>query len=133
MNSLARARINWASVAHERTKRLPDVVADHEIGKLVLLGGLVVDNDQLGAAVLGQHRKTCGRPDHQRRSDRKEQVAMLGALRGAAHGLIRHRLPERDGGGFVRLLADGSSWRAPSFQTLFNPRPILAPSPHPPP
>src|SRR5260370_33966231 len=112
MNSLARARINWASVAYERPKRLPDVVADDEIGNIVLIGGLVVDNHQFGAAVLGQHRKAGSRPDHQRRSDRKEQLTMLGKFRRAAHGVVRHRLTERDGRGLHRLGADRAVWRA---------------------
>src|ERR1019366_133879 len=108
---LAPPRINWASVAHERPKRLPDVVPDHQIGNIVLFGRLVVDDHQSGAAVLGQHWKPGGWPDHQRRSDRKEQVAMLGQLGGAAHRVFRHRLPERDGGGLDRLVADGAVGR----------------------
>ena len=63
MNRLAQARINWRSIAYKRSERLPDVVPDHEIGGIVLFGRLVVDDDELGAAVLGHQRKTRGRPD----------------------------------------------------------------------
>src|SRR3954452_19804783 len=77
MNSLARLRIISASVADERTQSFPDVVVDHQVGEVVLLGRLVIDDHEPGAAVFGQHRKACGRPDHQRRSDGEKQVAML--------------------------------------------------------
>jgi len=65
MNRLARQRINWASIAHERPKRFPDIVPDHQIGKVILFGGLVVDDHQTGARILGKQGKARGRPDHQ--------------------------------------------------------------------
>src|SRR5260370_39047432 len=113
MNSLAQPRINRASIAHERSERLPDIVPYDQISDIILLGGLVVDDHQSGAAVFGQHRKACRRPDHQGRSDRQEQVAMPGQFRGAAHRVFGHRLPERDGGGLYRLGADGAVGPAP--------------------
>src|ERR1700761_8822738 len=69
MNSLACPRINWASVAHEWPERVADVMPDDEIGHLVLLGGFVIDNNELRARAFCHQRKTRRRPDHQRRAD----------------------------------------------------------------
>src|SRR3954453_15095339 len=76
MNSLARLRIILASVAHEWTQGFPDIVADHQVGEVVLLGRLVIDDHQPGAAVFGQHGKARGRPYQQRGTDGEKQVAM---------------------------------------------------------
>src|SRR6185312_14915921 len=65
------------SVADERPERLADVVPDDEIGAVILFGGLVVDDDELCAAGSGHHREPGRRPDHERRSDREKQIAML--------------------------------------------------------
>src|ERR1700704_6592028 len=73
MNSLAWLRIIFASVAYERTEGFPDVVPDHQVGDVVLLGRLLVDDHEPGAAVFGQHRKARGRPYHQRRADGEKQ------------------------------------------------------------
>src|SRR5258708_34957300 len=40
---------------------------------------------------------------------------MPGKFRGAAHRVVRHRLPEGDGGSFYRLLADSAVGRAADF------------------
>src|ERR1700691_1262745 len=95
MNSLALPRISQVSIACERPERLSDVVADDQIGNLILFGRLVVDTHPPRAPVFPHHRNPCRRPDHQRRADRKEQVANLGKFGGATHGVLRHRLPER--------------------------------------
>src|ERR1700755_3297254 len=127
MNSLARLRISWASIADERSKRLADVVTDHQIGDVVLLGGLVVDDDQLGATVLGHHWKAGGRPHHQRRSDRDEEIAMLRQFGGAAHLVFRHRLAKGNGRGLDRLVAN-CAVRRPTYciEALFDPRQIVS-------
>jgi hypothetical protein len=49
MNRLAQPRITSASIPHERPKRLPDVMADHQIGDLILFGRLIIDNHQARA------------------------------------------------------------------------------------
>lgn len=54
MNNLAQQRIDPASITDERPQRLADVVADHQIGVLVLFRRLVVDDDKLGTAALRQ-------------------------------------------------------------------------------
>jgi hypothetical protein len=72
MNSLARWRINWASVAHKWPQRVSDVVADHEIGHAVLFGRLIVDNNEACTSVLCHQGKARRRPDDQRRTDREE-------------------------------------------------------------
>src|ERR1700677_2774042 len=126
MNRLARPRINRASVAYERPERLADVVADDQIGNIILFGGLVVDDDQSRAAVLGHQRKSRRGPDHQRRADRKEQIAMPGKLGGAAHGIFRHRLAERDGRSLYRLIAMGAAGRATQrVEALLDPRQLI--------
>src|SRR5258708_37855250 len=68
MNSLAQLRIISASVADERTEGFPDIVPDHQIGDVILLGRLVVDDHQPGSAVFGQHGEARGRPYHHRRA-----------------------------------------------------------------
>src|SRR3981081_4077581 len=40
---------------------------------------------------------------------------MPGKFRGVAHRVIRHCLPERDGGGLYRLVADSAVGRAADF------------------
>src|ERR1019366_1277826 len=40
-----------------------------------------------------------------------DPIAMLAQLGAAAHRVFRHRLPERDGGGLDRLVADGAVGR----------------------
>ena len=84
MNSLHTRESIRQSIAYERAERFSDVVPDHQIGGVVLFGGLVVDDDQFGAAVPGHMVPV--RPDHQRRSD-QEQVAMLRPWRGT---VFRH-------------------------------------------
>src|SRR5258706_11820282 len=106
------AKSIWQSVTYERPQRLPDIVPDDQISNVILLGGLVVDDHQSGTAVFGQHGEPGGRPDHERRPDRHEQVALLRELGGTVHGVFRHRLPERDGGGLYRLVADSAGPRA---------------------
>jgi hypothetical protein len=49
MNRLAQPRIKSASIPRERPKRLPDVMADHQIGDFILFGRLIIDNHQAGA------------------------------------------------------------------------------------
>ena len=61
MNSLAPKRIIRASVADERPERFPNIVPQHEIGKVVLVGRLTIDDDQLRALALGELRKAGGR------------------------------------------------------------------------
>src|ERR1700738_2471920 len=108
---LALGRINFASVAYEWPKRLPDIMPDHQIGDIILVGGLVVDDHEPGAAVFRHQGKAGGRPYHKRGSDRDEQVAGLREFGGASHRIFRHRLPERDGGRLDRLAADGAIGR----------------------
>src|SRR5215510_14451886 len=96
MNRLAQLRISWRSIADERSERFYDVETHHQIGDIVLFCRLIVDDDELRAAVFGHQRKACGRPNDQRRSDRQKQVALLGQFGGTAHLLLRHCLSERD-------------------------------------
>src|ERR1700724_3273507 len=130
MNNLACQRINlatlnesvWHLVTDERPKRLADIVPDDQIGNVILFGGLIVDDHQSGAAVLGQHWKAGGPPDHQRRPDRNKQVAVLCELGGATHRVFRHRLPERDGRCLYRLVANGAVGRTTAlFEAPLDP------------
>src|SRR5882672_5923511 len=119
---------NQLDISFRRTAPgFPDIVPDHQISDFILFGGFVVDDHQSGAAIFGQHWKSGGRPDHQRRPDRNKQVAMLGKLGGAAHRVFRHRLTERDGGGLHRLVADGAvGCTACCVEALPDPRKIVS-------
>ena len=46
---LARTRINSASISDEWSERLPDIIPDHKIGDIILVGRFVVDDHELGA------------------------------------------------------------------------------------
>ena len=52
MNRLARPRIDLQSIPYKWTKRFPDILADYQIGNVVLLGRFIVDDHQSGAAVF---------------------------------------------------------------------------------
>src|ERR1700722_14515625 len=126
MNSLALPRISQVSIACERPERFSDVVADDQIGNVILFGRLIVDDHQSCAAVLRHQRKPCRGQGTQRRADRKEQVAMPGKLGGATHGILRHRLPERNRGGLYRLIAPGAVGRARRVEALLDPCKIIS-------
>ena len=66
------------SADNEGVEGVADVVANDQIGEIIKLGGLTIDDDKRRAIALGHKRKTCGRPHHQRRADREKQVATLG-------------------------------------------------------
>ncbi len=69
----------------------------------------------LAPQFLRHQRKTCGRPNDERRSDGQEQIAVLRQFGGAAHLIFRHRLSERDRRGLHRLLAGGAVGGAAAF------------------
>ena len=75
-----------ASITDEGTQGFPDVMADHEVGDIILIGRLAIDDHELCAAILCHQGKTGGRPHHQRRADRQKQVAMLRELEALADG-----------------------------------------------
>ena len=53
MNRLAQPRINFRSIAYERSERLADVVADHEVGDIILFDPtayLAIDKGQMQQA-----------------------------------------------------------------------------------
>lgn len=56
--------LHW-SIPDERSECFADVVADHQIGDIVLIRRLIVDDHQPGSAVPRQYRKTGCRPHHQ--------------------------------------------------------------------
>src|SRR5436305_9734376 len=129
MNRLARSRIDLQSIPDKRAKRFPDILADYQIGNVVLLGRLIVDDHQSGAAVFRHQRKAGGRPDHKGRSDRKKEVAMLGKFGGPTHRVIGHRLAERDGGGLDRFVAHHAIRSAAiSFEAPLDPAKIVIPA-----
>src|SRR5579859_182488 len=105
MNSLACQRINWASVAYKRPERLANIMPNDEIGDIVLLGGFVIDDNELCARAFRHHRKAGGWPYDQRGTDGNEQVALRREFRCAAHGLFGHRLTEGYRGRLHRLVA----------------------------
>src|ERR1700679_1520519 len=85
-------------------QRVAEVMADYKHGYFVLFGRLVVDDDKARTSVLGHQGETGRGPDHQRRTDREEQIALPGKFRCPLHGFFRHRLAERNGSRLYRLL-----------------------------
>ena len=55
--------------------------------------------------VLGELREAGGGIDHQRRADDDEQIGQQGFPLRPAHGVHRHGLAERNGGGFYQPIA----------------------------
>src|SRR5436309_2774303 len=58
---------------------------------------LEVDDGELGAARLGEHREAGGGIDDERRAEDDEEVASERRRLGPRHLVARHRLAERDG------------------------------------
>jgi len=72
----------------------PDVLADHEIGNIIEIGRLAIDNHQMRAISFCHQRKSgCG-PHDQRGANRQEEVAAEREFLRATHGALRHRLSE---------------------------------------
>ena len=71
---------------------------DDEVGDAVEGGLLTVEYHELRAEALGVFGKSRRRIDDEGRAGGQHQVAGLGVLPRAAHGVFRHRLAERDGG-----------------------------------
>src|SRR5262249_47265889 len=84
------------SVGDEGFERPPDVRADDEIGQIVEIGRVAVENDKACPAALSQKWNPRCRPHHKRRADRQKQIAGAGKRFGATHGRLRHRLAKRD-------------------------------------
>src|ERR1700761_6093729 len=105
MNRLAQARISLPSVTDKRAECLPDVVPNYQISCIILISGLIIDDNEPGAMVFRHLWKTCRRPHHQRRSDRDEEIAVMRQFGGAPHRLFRHSLAERNGCSLDRLFA----------------------------
>src|SRR3954454_2853577 len=84
----------------ERSERLADVLPDDKVGDFIEIGRLTVDDDKARAISFRVKRKSGGRPDHKRRTDRDKEIAGGTQLLRASHFVLRHRLSERYGGGF---------------------------------
>ena len=80
-----------------------------QVGVVVLIGRLAVDDDELRAVALGHLGKAGRRIDDERAAEHDEQIAGQRLLLGAQHRHFRHRLTEGDRRGLhdpVTLLAD---------------------------
>ena len=72
-------------------------LADDEIGDVVELGRLAVEDDEPRAVASWPCSGKSGRrPDHERRADREKQIAGQRQRFGAPHRRLRHRLAEGD-------------------------------------
>src|SRR5262249_29524249 len=89
-----------------------DFGVHREVGQLVLLGRLTVDDDEARAVVFGQDWETGSRVDHQRAAEHDKQVCRQGQLVRPFHGSLWHGLPERDGCGLDHAAA-GCAERQP--------------------
>ena len=84
---------------------------EHQVGDVVEIGRVSVQNDEACAALLGEDGKTRSRVDDEGRPDGDEEVGRDGRLFRGAHRRFGHRLPERNGGGFDEPAALGASGR----------------------
>jgi hypothetical protein len=82
------------SVGDERTERVADIIVDDQIGDIVKLSGLTIDDDKRCTVALGHQGKTCSRPYHQRGADRQKKITALGQFLSALHSFRWHRLTE---------------------------------------
>src|SRR5262249_15383644 len=64
----------------------------HEIGNIVEVGGLAVENNQLRPRALRPKRKAGRRKDHQRRADHNEKISTSRHCFGPGHLPFRHCL-----------------------------------------
>ena len=102
-----------------------DVLAHHEVGHIVELRRLAIDDHEPRAVPFGDQWKSGGRPDDQRRPDRQEQIAVERELLGTAHLALGHRLPERNGRGLdisTAVRAIGRATRLRRMNALLHPR-----------
>src|SRR6202030_2807745 len=98
-NKSVTACVKVASMHDEGLQHRADILTHDEIGNVVELGRLAVDDGKLCAVALRQQRKAGRRPDQKRRSDRQKQIAMKRKVLGALHCGIGHGLTERYGRG----------------------------------
>src|SRR5580765_1683784 len=111
------------SVRDEGREHVADVMIDDQIGYLVELGRVAIDNDKASAVALGDQREAGGWPDDQRRPDRDEKIARLCKLLRPAHRHVGHRLTER----YRRRLDEAAAVRTVGRATVG----AVHPAPHP--
>ncbi len=121
---LARPQIIRSINCHERVRMRADVETQNEIGKIVLIGRLIVEDHEACADVLGKHRKPGRGPDHQRGADRDQQIATCCQRLGATHRDFRHRLAERDRRGLDRIVAGRAGRRDAARGVELLPHPV---------
>jgi len=66
------------SVSDEGSERVADVIAYHQIGEIIEVGRLTIDDDKSRAGSLRRQRKSCRWPHNQRRPDSDEKAAITG-------------------------------------------------------
>src|SRR5262249_10190911 len=80
------------SAGDERTERVADIIVDDQIGDIVKLSGLTIDDDKRCPVAVDKQGKPCRRPHHKRRPDRKKQITAFGHSLGVLNSLRWHRL-----------------------------------------
>jgi hypothetical protein len=66
------------SVGDEGSERIADVVTYHQIGEIVEIGRLTIDDDERRAGALRRQRKPRRRPHDQLRADSEKKAAIPG-------------------------------------------------------
>jgi len=118
-----------SSVGDEGFERLGDVGANDEIGHVVEIGRLAVENHKARSAPLGEQWKTRCRPNDQRRADGEKEIAGAGKRFGAPHGRFWHRLAKRDCCGFdVAAAIVTVRCAAVGFETHLDPGKLITPA-----
>ena len=66
------------SVGDEGSEHVADVFAYHQVGEIVEVGRVAIDDDESRAGALRRQRKSRRRPYDERRADSEEKAAIPG-------------------------------------------------------
>src|ERR671933_2316630 len=104
------------------------VAAHQQVRMGIEVGRLAVDDDELGAGLLGEKREARGRIDHERGTDGEEEVAGERLGLGPPHRRLGHGLAERNGGALDRRAAVRTVGRlAARLEAFPDPIELVAP------
>ena len=81
-------------MSDERRQHVADVMVHDQVGDVLELGRIAVDDDEARAVAFGHQRETGGRPDDQLGTNRDEKIARFCKLLRPTHGDVGHRLAE---------------------------------------
>ncbi len=66
----------------------------NQIGMIIQIGRVTIENDELRSVALGNDGERCGRIDDKRRTDGKEEITGKRGLFRPGHGALGHGLTE---------------------------------------